>query len=412
MKTSSSKLVLGLIPVAGISLAYACTQYTQELPQEVTDTLPYVPYVIFAGAILMGLFFSKHRSALVAILLTVIYGAITTLSLTSIATNEHLLLLCMASLLAPLNIAILTKVQDQQILSSHAFTASSLILVQIIFGYWLIKNYQASLSEWLLYTPESLKEMLFNDLPPVILVFYALSMLWVIWQISKKGSVFEIAFLGALVASLLALNIDANAHQQASAIYMCTAGLILIWGIIHNSYLIAYIDELTELPGRRAMNEEMARLRGNYSIAMLDIDHFKKFNDSYGHDVGDQVLRMVASKIAAVHGGGLPYRYGGEEFAVLFPGKDSKACFPYLSNLRETIDSTKMVLRNHNRPASKPANNPSRKIPWQEVHVTISIGVANNGDTLPSAGEVLKAADEALYRSKEKGRNRISQYET
>ena len=92
--------------------------------------------------------------------------------------------------------------------------------------------------------------------------------------------------------------------------------------MIENSYLLAYHDELTTLPSRRAFNDAMMRLQPPYSIAVVDIDHFKKFNDTYGHDTGDvQVLRLVASKLSLVTGGGNAYRCGGEEFTILFPGK-------------------------------------------------------------------------------------------
>jgi diguanylate cyclase (GGDEF)-like protein len=143
---------------------------------------------------------------------------------------------------------------------------------------------------------------------------------------------------------------------------------------------------------------------------MLDVDHFKKFNDTYGHDLGDQVLRMVASKLSKVAGGGKAYRYGGEEFCVIYPGKDMKASFPYLSSLRQTVDETRMVIRGKDRPKQKPDIMSKRRRPIQEVHVTISIGVAEKCNELYTPEDVIKAADKALYVAKEKGRNRISQY--
>jgi len=192
---------------------------------------------------------------------------------------------------------------------------------------------------------------------------------------------------------------------------MIVSGLLLVAAVVQNAYFIAYIDELTQLPGRRALNEELARSRGQYVIAMLDIDHFKNFNDTYGHDIGDQVLRMVASKISAVTGGGKPFRYGGEEFSVVFPGKTCKEVFPHLSRLREIIDESRMILRSKNRPDKKPNPVPQqRRTAFQEVHVTISIGVAETPDESLSPEEVIKAADQALYQAKKKGRNRISQY--
>lgn len=410
MKTTSNKLVLGIVPLICIVLAFAGMPYVSRFPTQIIDKLPYIPYLVFTGAIFMGVFFKRHRITLIALLLGLSYIVLHNIFVAPEVTIEHLVALSLASILLPLNMLALTGSRDQQILSVQSFIASAAILLQIVACFWLMQNYLPILIEWLLFSPEFLANVLPQSLPLAVFFAYAIGIVGLIVQVFKKGSVFEVAFLGALIASILSFQVGFG--QAGNSVYMLVAGFLLIWGLVHNSYLIAYIDELTELPGRRAMNEEMSRLRGNYAIAMLDIDHFKKFNDTYGHDVGDQVLRMVASKIGGVHGGGKPFRYGGEEFAILFPGKDSKASFPFLSNLRETVDSARLILRNQDRPANKPENIPPRKVPWQEVHVTISIGVANSCAELATTQDVLKAADEALYRSKEKGRNRISQYST
>ena len=274
----------------------------------------------------------------------------------------------------------------------------------------MLKNYNQQLSHILYYQVANLKAYLPEQFSLALLVSFAISLATLIYQVVKKKGLFEVAFLGSLLSTIFF--ISTGMSKEVDTIYYSLSGVILLWGLMHNSYVIAYVDELTELPGRRAMVEEMSRLKGLYSIAMLDIDFFKKFNDTYGHDVGDQVLRMVASKIRQIGGGGKPFRYGGEEFSVIFPGKDSKAAFPYLSNLRETIDDTSLILRNKDRPNKKPDKIPPRKMPWQEVHVTISIGVATSSGELDTPEHVMKAADEALYRSKEKGRNCISQHST
>jgi len=384
--------------------------YVDRFPTEIVEKLPYTPYLIFAGAIFLGIFFKRHRVALIAGCLGIAYIATHNVYTAAELTTHHWVVLSMVGVLLPLNIAFLTGIRDQQILSFHGFFATAVIFLQVIICFWLSQNHVESLFAWLNYSPSSLSQILPTSFPLPVAIAYGLGTIGMIYHVSKKGSVFEIGFLGALLASGLFL--QTSVGYPSNSIYMNLSGLILIWALVQNSYLIAYIDELTELPGRRAMNEEMARLRGNYAIAMLDIDHFKKFNDTYGHDVGDQVLRMVASKIAEIHGGGKPFRYGGEEFAIVFAGKDSKNSFPFLSTLRENIDDTRLILRNQDRPSNKPEKIPPRKIPWQEVHVTISIGVAHNGPDLTTTQDVLKAADEALYRSKEKGRNRISQYST
>src|SRR5690606_29045997 len=107
----------------------------------------------------------------------------------------------------------------------------------------------------------------------------------------------------------------------------------------------AYIDELTEIPGRRALVEDMQDPGSVFTLAMLDVDHFKKFNDTHGHEVGDHVLRMVAARIATVGEGGTAYRYGGEEFTVVFPGKTVEQVGHELERLRTLVENSPLVLR-------------------------------------------------------------------
>jgi len=143
---------------------------------------------------------------------------------------------------------------------------------------------------------------------------------------------------------------------------------------------------------------------------MLDVDHFKSFNDTYGHDIGDQVLKLVASHIANVGGGGLAYRYGGEEFTVLFPGQGLSEALPYLEALRGEIEAYRMALRGGDRPR-KPKGSGRQRGGWRgkdTVSVTVSIGVAERNDRLATPQAVIEAADRALFRAKEKGRNQVS----
>ncbi|MDH4275456.1 MAG: GGDEF domain-containing protein, partial [Gammaproteobacteria bacterium] len=237
---------------------------------------------------------------------------------------------------------------------------------------------------------------------------YVVSFLIMFKLLALESDVFISGFLGIMVATVMAF--QAGPQRDLFYIYMTVAGLIPIMILAQNSYFLAYFDELTSLPGRRALNEELMHLRGQYTIAMLDVDHFKSFNDTFGHDVGDQVLKMVASKIRKIGGGGKAFRYGGEEFAVIFPGKTAKQAFPYLSNMRENLDQTHLMIRNKNRPSKKPEVSAPPVAPVRQVHVTISIGLAENVFNFEiQPEEVVKEADQALYRAKQKGRNRISQ---
>ena len=178
---------------------------------------------------------------------------------------------------------------------------------------------------------------------------------------------------------------------------------------------MAFRDALTGLPNRRALEEQLRALEAPYTAAMIDIDHFKIFNDTHGHDIGDQVLKLVAARLGEVGGGGRAFRYGGEEFTVLFPGERIVDTMPHLEATRVAVEAYKMTIRGADRPKDKEEGSKRRVAGATDfsrtdllLSVTVSIGVAEPGKRMKTAAEVIKGADEALYRAKERGRNRVS----
>ena len=219
----------------------------------------------------------------------------------------------------------------------------------------------------------------------------------------------EVGLLGAFAALYMVL---ALLHQVYISVAMCTAAaLCLVWGLLRSSHAMAYRDDLTGLLGRRALNERLKSLGGSYTIAMLDVDHFKRFNDTHGHDVGDEVLRLVASRIRQVGNGGTAYRYGGEEFCIVFPRKETEECVESLGRVREEIAEYKMSIRDRSaRPVRSKAGSKNRgatRLKKPVVSVTISAGVASRSQDYPVADSVIVAADDKLYRAKKAGRNRV-----
>jgi diguanylate cyclase (GGDEF)-like protein len=119
----------------------------------------------------------------------------------------------------------------------------------------------------------------------------------------------------------------------------------------------------------------------------LDIDRFKEYNDTFGHLAGDAVLRSVGSILARkVRATDFAARYGGEELAVILPDTDSNGALELAERLRKAVESA----------------------PWTDRSITVSVGVASLGDRVESAKDLLDAADRALYRSKERGRNLVT----
>jgi diguanylate cyclase (GGDEF)-like protein len=236
----------------------------------------------------------------------------------------------------------------------------------------------------------------------VIAVF---SLLALGFQVVRRRSPIEGALAGALLAAILAAFLGGSLHRALG--YLTAGGVILAVGVIHESHRLAFHDELTGLPGRRALNEALQTLEGGYAIAMIDVDHFKRFNDTHGHEVGDQILRLVATRIQRVGGAGQSFRYGGEEFAILFPGRSESEVLRELESLRSLIAKTPLTLRDKSRPRRKPKT-PPRQRGTKQVSVTISIGVAQRTDRLDTPDLVIAAADRALYRAKEGGRNQVA----
>ncbi|MFD3301061.1 GGDEF domain-containing protein [Aquipseudomonas alcaligenes] len=194
-----------------------------------------------------------------------------------------------------------------------------------------------------------------------------------------------------------------HALQVMSSLVM----LMIVAAVVHEAYQMAYRDELTGLPGRRALNDRLERLGRIYVIAMADVDHFKKFNDTHGHDVGDEVLKLVASQLRKVGGGGKVYRYGGEEFTLVFPGKSLDECRPHLEAVREAVEKYPLQLRDRQQRPKSDKEGRQRRRPGGagSVSVTISIGVAERELQQRSADEVIRCADKALYAAKKAGRN-------
>jgi len=161
---------------------------------------------------------------------------------------------------------------------------------------------------------------------------------------------------------------------------------------------LANIDPLTGLYNRRYFMdfgnrefETAKRKKGSLSVIMIDIDHFKKVNDRYGHDIGDRVLKQVSSIIREnLRATDIPGRYGGDEFMIILPGTDIKGAIPVADKIRAVFEKRTF--------AEESAN----------LKLTLSLGVAHYSDGIESFGEMLKETDEMLYKSKKDGRNRIS----
>ncbi len=206
-----------------------------------------------------------------------------------------------------------------------------------------------------------------------------------------------------LVVAAAAARLGPETFASQRPLVLGAAQALLVVTLAETGRLLAFSDRLTALPNRRAFDDHLRRLRGRYTVAMVDVDRFKRFNDRWGHAAGDQALRLVAAELAAVSGGGRAYRYGGEEFAVLFPGRAVRDVAEPLEQIRRTIADRGFVVRSPIRPERRPR----RRTPsvGRRVPLTVSIGAASPNAVRRTPDDVVRAADRALYRAKRAGRN-------
>ncbi|MGD0185785.1 MAG: PleD family two-component system response regulator [Roseiarcus sp.] len=168
---------------------------------------------------------------------------------------------------------------------------------------------------------------------------------------------------------------------------------------VQQSIELALFDPLTGLNNRRFMENHLATMLDNarvrrapLTLMILDIDHFKRVNDTYGHDCGDEVLKAFADRLRGIiRGGDLLCRLGGEEFVIVMPGVNVQAARRIAERARLAIQQERFVI-----------DPTGRMIP-----VTVSIGLAERGDD-GDASSLYRRADRALYRAKAEGRNRVS----
>ncbi|MGE5396225.1 MAG: GGDEF domain-containing protein [Chitinophagales bacterium] len=304
--------------------------------------------------------------------------------------------------LFPLNIFIFAWLSERGIMTFWGKIRLGWILLQVFIVYSFIIDHHIILEAKYL---QALPIFLPAPLNYLLAAFY-IGILITLSMIKFKHSFST--FISLIITVCFGLYYGNNSLSWP--LFTATAAIIIIVAAVQVIYRLAFIDELTGLYSRRCFNLDMMRLSGTYTMAMLDIDHFKRLNDTYGHDVGDQVLRYITSFMRRTPRGVKAYRYGGEEFAVVFSGIGKSDAVPYLEDLRKTMSQRSFMLRSQDRPQKKPKSGTSRHKDYQEIAVTVSIGVADNGRKNFNPDDVIKAADKALYQAKKNGRNRTCLY--
>jgi diguanylate cyclase (GGDEF)-like protein len=397
-----------VLPVALIVAAFALVYTSDALPESLAGLKVYGPYIVFALGAGLAAAFNRGRALLALVLLAAAYGAQQLWLQQPFEAHSVRTVYIALTLFVPLDLALLAVLPERGVFNRHGALRLAFVLLQVALAAWLVQAGEARIVDWASQKFLDPAPFSAGRIPQLALAVTLLGALTAMAAAVVTRSAVAAALAGAIVAFAIAAHVP-NA-SLTFAVFVTMAELMVTIAVLQDTFRMAFRDELTGIPSRRALNERLAGLGSRYAIAMADVDHFKSFNDTYGHDLGDQVLKMVAAHIADVGGGGKAYRYGGEEFTILFPGKDAAEAIPYLEALRRDIEAYRLALRSTDRPKRAKGSKRERG-GWRgkkAVSVTISIGVAERNDRLVTPQTVIEAADRALYRAKEKGRNRVT----
>jgi diguanylate cyclase (GGDEF)-like protein len=375
-------------------------------------------YAVFLAGVLLAWRFHSSRVMFALITLLLAHRSLEFFASGSLSSTGpgHIAFEAIAFLL-PVNFVILSVVRERGLVFPSIALQSCFLFVEAVFVAIICRPGQTTGPSFLHSGFLELDGFRWTIIPlPALLIFSAVFVILLTRFLLYRKPV-ESGLFWSLAATFLGL--QAGGLGRSSRAYIAIGGLILVSSIIENSYHLAYQDELTALPARRAFNEALLGLEDPYVVAAVDIDHFKRFNDTFGHETGDEVLRMVASRLARVTGDGRAFRVGGEEFSILFPGKSLVETIPHLEGLRADIEAStfrpRAGMERRVTPRGPDRRNVRRKnirprstaVQDNRLSVTVSIGAAAPTLRTQLVEQVIKSADKALYRAKRAGRNRV-----
>jgi len=458
-----------LVP-GGLLLALAATLVNSSLFVPVAPSLAFYYVAVFAAGLLLAWRFNSSRVLFSLLVLLLAHRAVDFFFAGQIQagqahTGPGRTAVALAALLIPLNFIVFASMRERGlIVAGIAPRFGLLFLESVVFAVLCRPENSFEYGSANPHHPGA------PAIPLWILLSFVAAIAVFVRRFFQTRKPIEPGFVWAVAAVFLWLQFAPVG--KVSDAYVATAALILGASLIETSYVLAYHDELTGIRGRRAFNESLLSLDQQYAIAIVDIDHFKKFNDTYGHDVGDQVLCMVASRLTKVGGDGQAFRCGGEEFAIVFRNASAKEAFEHLDSLRQIIEKSTFQVRGAERRADRSAEKSAeisaekRSDPRNELRselrndlrtgeldrrkstkkkaltaglrrdgrirepalsevegssgaqlraneqfdhlsVTVSIGVAEPSTRYRQPEQVIQSADQALYRAKNKGRNRV-----
>ncbi|TOD65140.1 GGDEF domain-containing protein [Vibrio parahaemolyticus] len=364
-----------------------------------------LPYILLGCALVLCYSFKQGRESMVCLSMLVAYFVIQHRLQVPLNSGTALLELTILATLLPVSFLTVFLFNKDGFDSKAMFIYVLMLVMFILWSYIILAYYvDGGFEQWtsgILFIVPSVSKL------PFILVLYCVGIVCFLGILLLKTNKIIHAMTYSAMALASATFIFFDVQYISSTMFTLTGLLIIIYST-SASHQLAFTDSLTQIPSRRALDLDLKHMGRKFTIAMLDVDHFKKFNDTYGHDIGDDVLKMVASRLMKTRGGAKIYRFGGEEFTMVFKGKNVEDCRQYIEEARKAIAEYEMILRDKtSRPDDHKQGQQNRgteDMQRESVFVTASFGAADSRNGREPA-EVIKLADAALYKAKKAGRN-------
>ncbi len=360
-------------------------------PNSIQALVVFFPYVAVALGVFIALWLNRLQPVLILLSIGCFNAVLfyfSSFGLNIPVTADTLFPILIV--LLPLNILLWVFLPEKGVFNARLNTLVLFIFfVQAAIVFWLVRSLPSE--DLALLSIPILKDSDILFLSFSTGLMFLLTLFFLVLKMNQSS--FKILYHAVFVVLVLMLyGFNQGFELDVLAWISAFSAIILTFAIIFEAHHIAYTDELTGIYGRRALMEYFLGLGKKYVVAMVDIDHFKTFNDTYGHDAGDEVLRRVACVLNNVQGG-RAFRYGGEEFTIVFSNKTIEQVLPELEKIRRTVEAGVIEFRLGTQST--------------RTRVTVSIGVAQSHEDLYDAREVLTLADKGLYEAKATGRNKV-----
>lgn len=383
-----------VVPLGALFAAHLALPRLADVPASLAGLKLYAPHIGIATGLAVSIGFGRSRTFFALVALALAYAGARTYPAT---TLYHAITVAL-----PLTLAFFAWRRETSLFSQHAMRCAAGMAAATIAIFASCAMFRAPLDAMLQAT--LVAGVALGPLAQPAIVATAVS---VVIAVAARLYRREATAL-ALAAAMTGFAYAASAIRDAdtAAVFVATSAVVLAVAVLQDIFHMAFRDPLTGLMSRRALDEHFAALGRRYAVAMVDVDHFKRVNDTHGHETGDQVLRMVSRMLTRV-AGARAYRYGGEEFALLFSGQDADGVLERLEALREDIAGYPFRLRSPGRSKNGRRGRNRKSASARILKVTVSIGVAQPDARNTEPHTVLAMADKALYRAKHRGRNMV-----